>query len=50
MVSWLSDLGGRISTALESVDTTILKELISRCLSNWRVMKVDEVYVKLTEG
>jgi hypothetical protein len=50
MVSWLSSLGGGISTALESIDITVVKELISRCLSNWRIMKVDRAYIKLTDG
>jgi hypothetical protein len=50
MVSWLSNLGGRISTAVESIDTTVMKELISRCLSDWRIMKVDRTYVKFTYG
>ncbi|XP_033606821.1 uncharacterized protein LOC117282010 [Cryptotermes secundus] len=50
MVSWLSNLGGRISTAIDSIDTTVMKELISRCLSDWRIMKVDRTYVELTYG
>jgi hypothetical protein len=50
MVSWLSFLGSRISTAAEAVDTTVMKELISRCLSDWRIMKVDRTNVELTYG
>jgi hypothetical protein len=50
MMLWLGNLGSTVSTALASLDATVLKELITRCLSNWQIMKTDKVYIKLIGG
>lgn len=47
MIMWLSVLGGKIMTQLESIDGNKLKELISRYLSLWRMMLNDAEDLKI---
>jgi hypothetical protein len=46
----LSNLSGRISTSPELIDIEVVKGLNTRCLSHWRILKFDKVYVKLIDG
>ncbi|XP_021930218.1 uncharacterized protein LOC110834898 isoform X2 [Zootermopsis nevadensis] len=50
MISWLRNLSGRISTSVELIDTHVVKELITRCLSSWQTVKFDIEFIKLVDG